>query len=120
MPGETLGAGGVSKDCPRRELNARHRTSSSRSGCAVRQTSLVTMSTFGGEDVTVNPFPGRHRRTRLRSGPTPLNFTERRTSMGDATHNSAADNTTIEPATLRIPSASGEEIGYSSERDLMA
>src|SRR5450631_3740167 len=51
MPGEMVGAGGVSKDCSRRELNARHRTSSSRSGCAVRQTSwsrcqrpVVTMS----------------------------------------------------------------------------
>jgi hypothetical protein len=40
--------------------------------------------------------------------------------MRGTTHASAADNTTSEPATLRIPSASGGEIGYSSERDLMA
>lgn len=39
---------------------------------------------------------------------------------GDTRHNSAADNTTIEPATLRIPSASGGEIGSSSERDFKA
>jgi hypothetical protein len=40
--------------------------------------------------------------------------------MRGTTHASAADNTTSEPATLRIPSASGGEICYSSERDLMA
>jgi hypothetical protein len=50
---------------PEPELNARHRPSSSRSGCAFKETSLVTMSTFGDEDFTANPFPGRHRRSRM-------------------------------------------------------
>ena len=65
MPGEAVGAGTVSKDRPNRELNARHRTSSSRSECAVKETWLVTMPTFGGEDLTVNPFSWPPPRTRM-------------------------------------------------------
>ena len=40
--------------------------------------------------------------------------------MGDWTYKTTSDNTTIEPASLRIPSESGGEIDYSSDRDLMA
>lgn len=40
--------------------------------------------------------------------------------MGDWTHKTTSDNTTIEPASLRIPSESGGEIDYSSDRDLKA